>query len=829
MGIPASVLIPVALFAPFVASAAVPLIGRWAGRRWAGVSATAVALGLAASLASRVPRVMAGEVPSVTWRWVPSLGVELALVLDGFSLFFALVVTGMGTLILLYASAYLGPTEDAGRFFAYMLAFMGAMLGVVLSTNLAALYVFWELTSVTSFLLIGYWYHKEGSRYGAQKALLITAGGGLAMLVGFVLLYVEAGTFELRELAARASEIRQSPRYGLVTVLVLIGAFAKSAQVPFHIWLPNAMEAPTPVSAFLHSATMVKAGLFLVARMLGVLGGSELWTWLVTGVGLASLVWGAGLALRQTDLKALMANSTVSQLGLITSLLGIATPASVAAAVFHTLNHAVFKGALFLVTGIVEHETGTRDIRRLHGLARTMPLTATAGGLAALALAGIPPLNGFVSKEMFFEATLHLSEHPSGLAWMAPALAVLGSIFTLVYALIFFHGVFLAQATAGGPAGERGGHAGHQPAGAHRSYGHDPGWAMLGPPLGLGILALALGLWPQWAASSLLTPATSAILGEWTPVKVSLWHGLTPALWMSGIVVGAGVFGYALRERWVARLPQVPERLQLNTWYDGFVHRVPELSERLTRAHVTGRLADHLLFFTAAATLLWSYTVFRWWGLEFGAARLAPVEAADVMLAAIMVAGALATLRVRSRLGMAAALGSVGMSMAVLFVSLRAPDLALTQLIVESIALVLFVLVFSHLPALSERGPARWKRGLSAAVAATFGALMAMFTVILSTNRPFPSIAPYFLEKSLPLGGGRNVVNVILVDFRGLDTLGEITVLAIGALAVVALMRQYRPHLRAEPPARRPGVEAAGATEPARPDRPAMGEVVESP
>lgn len=831
MGIPASVLIPVALFAPFVASAAVPLVSRWAGRRWAGVSSTAVALGLAASLASLVPRVMAGEVPSVTWRWVPSLGVELALVLDGFSLFFALVVTGMGTLILLYASAYLGPTEDAGRFFAYMLAFMGAMLGVVLSTNLAALYVFWELTSVTSFLLIGYWYHKEGSRYGAQKALLITAGGGLAMLVGFVLLYVEAGTFDLWELAARASEIRQSPRYGLVTVLVLIGAFAKSAQVPFHIWLPNAMEAPTPVSAFLHSATMVKAGLFLVARMLGVLGGSELWTWLVTGVGLASLVWGAGLALRQTDLKALMANSTVSQLGLITSLLGIATPASVAAAVFHTLNHAVFKGALFLVTGIVEHETGTRDIRQLQGLARTMPLTATAGGLAALALAGIPPPNGFVSKEMFFEATLHLSEHASGLGWMAPALAVLGSIFTLVYALIFFHGVLLAQAKAHGPTeyrGEHGGHASHRPPGAPRSHGHDPGWAMLGPPLGLGVLALALGLWPKWVASSLLAPATSAIVGQWTPVKVSLWHGLTPALWMSGIVVGAGVLGYAVRDWWVARLPQVPEKLQLNTWYDGFVHWVPELSERLTRAHVTSRLADHLLFFTAAATLLWGYTVFRWWGLEFGAARLAPIEAGDVVLAAIMVAGALATLRVRSRLGVAAALGSVGMSMAVLFVSLRAPDLALTQLVVESIALVLFVLVFSHLPALSDRGPAGWKRGVSAAVAATFGALMATFTVIFSTNRPFPSISPYFLEKSLPLGGGRNVVNVILVDFRGLDTLGEITVLAIGALAVVALMRQSRPHFRAEPLPGRRGVETAEAAEPAGPARPALGEGVES-
>lgn len=790
----ASTVILLSLFVPFVTSALVPLVGRWARRRWVGVMATAVALGLAASLASMMPRVMAGEVMTATWRWVPSLGVELALALDGFSLFFALIVTGMGTLILLYATAYLDPGEDVGRFFACMLAFMGAMLGVVLSTNLAVLYVFWELTSVTSFLLIGFWYHKEGSRYGAQKALLITAGGGLAMLVGFVLLYVETGTFDLHELAARAADIRQSHRYGLITLLVLIGAWAKSAQVPFHIWLPNAMEAPTPVSALLHSATMVKAGLLLVARMLGVLGGTELWTWLVTGVGLASLVWGASLALRQTDLKALMANSTVSQLGLIMSLFGMGTPEAVAAAVFHTLNHAVFKGALFLVTGIVEHETGTRDVRRLRGLARSMPLTGAAAGMAALALAGIPPLNGFVSKEMFFEATLHLAEERGGLAWAVPLLAALGSLFTLVYALVFFHGVFLARGAGHGvPAGHgaAGGHdeEGHEPAGHHPAHGHDPGWAMLGPPLALGGVALVLGLWPQLVAGPLLTPAASAILGTWHPVKVSLWHGLTPALVMSGAVVGAGALGYAVRGGWVERLPQLPRRLQLNTWYDGFVHSLPTLADRLTRAHVTGRLADHLLLFATAACVLWGYTIFRWWGLKLGPARLGDVEAVDVVLAAIMVAGALATLRVRSRVGLAAALGSVGMSMAALFVSLRAPDLALTQLIVESIALVLFVLAFVHLPPLSERQTVPSRRAASAVVAATFGALMATLTVVFTTNRPFASISPYFLETSLPLGGGRNVVNVILVDFRGLDTLGEITVLTIAALALVALMR----------------------------------------
>ncbi|NLG69091.1 MAG: DUF4040 domain-containing protein [Firmicutes bacterium] len=769
----ASTWLGVILIVPFVASALAPLLAQRVASRWVGVASAAVALAAALALASALPQVAAGESLSATWRWVPALGVEIRLVLDGFSLLFALIVTGMGTLILLYASAYLGPDEDHGRFFAYMLAFMGAMLGVVLSSNLAVLYVFWELTSATSFLLIGYWYHKEGSRYGAQKALLITAGGGLAMLLGFVLLYVEAGTFDLAGLSTQATQIRQSPRYPLITALVLAGAFAKSAQVPFHIWLPNAMEAPTPVSAFLHSATMVKAGLYLVARMVGVLGGTELWTWLVTGVGLASLVWGAALALRQTDLKALMANSTVSQLGLIMSLLGIATPAALAAAVFHTLNHAIFKGSLFLVTGIVEHETGSRDVRRLRGLARSMPLTAGAAGLASLALAGVPPLTGFVSKEMFFEAAWHFGHDRAGLAWLAPALAVLGSSFTMVYALLFFHGVFLA----------RGGSS-------HDGAGHDPGWSLLGPPLLLGGLALAVGVGPQLVSGALLTPATSALAGAWTSVEAGLWHGLTPALAMSGAALATGLAGYATRHRWAEGLPQMPPALRLDTWYDGFVRQLPAVADRLTRAHVTGRLSDHLGSLVAAVLLLWGYVILRLWGLEWRSASLGAIEPFDVALTGVMAASALATLGVRSRLGMAAALGGVGMPMAVLFVSLRAPDLALTQLIVESIALVLFVLAFRHLPALVHRPVGTCRRAASAALSIGFGLSMATLTLIFTSHRVWPSIAPFFLETSLPLGGGRNVVNVILVDFRGLDTLGEITVLAIAALAVAGLMRR---------------------------------------
>ena len=349
---------------------------------------------------------------------------------------------------------------------------------------------------------------------------------------------------------------------------------------------------------------------------------------------------------------------------------------------------------------------------------------------------------------------------------------------------------------------------------------------MLGPPLALGIVALVLGLRPQLAAAPLLTPATSAILGQWNPVKVSLWHGVTPALLMSGVVVGVGLLGYTVRAGWVVRLPVMPEALQVNTWYDRFVHRLPELADRLTRAHVTGRLADHLLFFTGAASLLWAWAVLRGWGMTPQTARLGPVEPVDVLLSAMMVAGAVATLRVRSRLGMAAALGSIGMSMAALFVNLRAPDLALTQLIVESIALVLFVLAFAHLPALCERRLAGWRRAMAAGVAVSFGALMATLTVLFSTNRPFSSIAPYFLETSLPLGGGRNVVNVILVDFRGLDTLGEVTVLTIAALAVVALMRGYSRRSGLELLAggqQAQAVEAAGRQEPPDPARPTWG------
>ena len=380
-----------------------------------------------------------------TIPWFPTLGVNLSLWIDGLSVFFALLIAGMGLLITWYSHYYLDPSERQGRFYAYLLCFMGAMLGLVLSANLLTLFVFWELTSISSFLLIGFWQTRTESLYGARQALLVTVLGGLALLGGLIMLYQITGTLELPELIQLSGVIRDSPLYLVIVALVLIGAGAKSAQFPLHFWLPNAMAAPTPVSAYLHSATMVKAGLFLVCRMLPVLGGTEAWTYAVVGIGIVTFFVGGVLALWQHDLKALLAYSTISQLGAIMFLCGPGTAESVRAATFHLFNHATFKGALFLLVGIIEHQAGTRDRRELSGLLPRLPVTGTLAAIAALSMAGVPPFNGFLSKELTYDALL-TSPFPGGLGWLLPGLAVAGSLLTVVYSLAIVHGIFFGRA-----------------------------------------------------------------------------------------------------------------------------------------------------------------------------------------------------------------------------------------------------------------------------------------------------------------------------------------------------------------------------------------------
>ena len=411
----------IAIMLPFIAAALVPFVYKRLPRIHIGWIVFAVPVILFIMLARYIPSISSGTTYLKTIDWMPSYGINFTTYLDGLSIIFGLLITGIGSLVILYSIYYLSTRESLHHFYIYLLLFMGAMLGVVFSDNIMVLYVFWELTSISSFLLIAFWYHRKGSRYGAQKSLLITVSGGVAMLAGFIMVYIMTDTLSIREIISSISHHTNHPLFLAAMLLVLLGAFTKSAQFPFHIWLPDAMEAPTPVSAYLHSATMVKAGIYLVARLTPVFGGDQVWFWVVSGVGIFTLFWGSFSAVRQVDLKALLAYSTISQLGLIMTLFGLGSAALHAgynsesiiytqatfAALFHLINHSTFKGALFMIVGIVDHELGTRDIRKLGGLMALMPVTFTIAVIGSFSMAGLPPFNGFLSKEMFFEAVLN--------------------------------------------------------------------------------------------------------------------------------------------------------------------------------------------------------------------------------------------------------------------------------------------------------------------------------------------------------------------------------------------------------------------------------------
>lgn len=765
-------LLPVAVIVCLLAGLTAPLFYRFVGSR-VGRLLALLPLILFISFFRLVPEVARGQAFQWSRPWIPVLGVEFSFSLDGLSLLFALLITGIGTLVLYYGASYLGPKEDHGKFFAYMMIFMAAMLGVVTANNLVLLFLFWEMTSFSSFLLIGFWHDRDASRYGALKALLVTGMGGLCMMAGLIFVFVVLGSVDLREVLAGSDALRAHGAYPAILVLFLLAAFTKSAQAPFHLWLPNAMEAPTPVSAYLHSAAMVKAGIYLVARMSPVLGGTALWTALVGGVGIITLVLGSYLALRQTDLKAILAFSTVSQLGLIIALLGWGTPLAVTAAVFHTLNHSVFKAALFMGVGIVDHQTGTRDIERLGGLAKGMPLTALAMGLAALALAGVPPFNGFVSKEMFFEAALRQSEAAAstfGLLW--PVLAVLGSVLTFVYSLILSHRLFFAK---GGPE--------------LKETPTDPGPGLIAPPIVLGGLALLFGLAPGMAGRTVVLPGAAAVLGGDPGIHLALWHGINAPLLLSSAVIAGGLILYRQLPVLLRIVHGVPGRINVNAVYDWAVDALVIYSERVTQRMMTGFTRDYFAWFQwffLGIIILGAAAV---GGISLNNLDLAPVTWYEGLLALTALAGGLALLWLRTRMAAIVALGMTGFALVAFFVVFRAPDLAMTLLIVESATVILVLLAFIHLPRLREevtRPPAARANAL-----VSIGSGLAV-TMLMLGALAFPAgesvLARYFLQNSRELAGGYNVVNVILVDFRGFDTMGEITVLGLAAMGVYMLL-----------------------------------------
>jgi multicomponent K+:H+ antiporter subunit A len=776
----------VLLLLPFVGSlitALLPTTARTVLAAWAGLVSTAAACWIIALF----PEVHGGGVIREEIAWLPSVGLDLVLRIDGFAWMFAILITVIGALISLYARYYMSPEDPVARFYSLFLAFMGAMLGVVLSGNLVQLVIFWELTSLISFLLIGYWHHRVDARRGARMALTVTGAGGLALLGGVVVLGHIVGSYDLDKVLASGDLIRAHRLYPVALVLILLGAFTKSAQFPFHFWLPQAMVAPTPVSAYLHSATMVKAGVFLLGRLWLVLSGTELWFWLVCGAGVTTLLLGAYIAMFQNDLKRVLAYSTISHLGLITLLFGLNSPLAAVAGVFHIMNHGTFKASLFMAAGIVDHETGTRDIRRLNGLLRSMPITGTLALVASAAMAGVPLLNGFLSKEMFFAETVFLTSRP----WIEaglPVVATIGSIFAVVYSLRFGYDIFFGPPSTDLP----------------RQPEEPPQWMRI--PVDLLVLAcLVVGIAPSISIGPSLAAAARPVVGGVLPeYSLAVWHGFNAPFVMSLVAIAGGVVGYILLRKQQLRgrfaKPFIADRLHGRRLFESTLVALTSVSRAALRLVGTRRLQSQMFAIIAVALLLAVLSA-RGVPLVWGDRARLPASPAFVLLWILgMVCAVGAAVKAKfHRLTALTMLGGAGLVTCLTFVWFSAPDLALTQLIVEVVTTILFLLGLRWLPMRVEEAPrgarlrdrARRARDLTLAIGAGSGLAALSYAML---TRPAPhSISPFFLRHSLPEGGGANVVNVMLVDFRAFDTIGEITVLAAVALTVFALLRRFRP------------------------------------
>jgi multicomponent K+:H+ antiporter subunit A len=774
----------IALIAAFVA-AVMPSRAR---NRAAGVAGAAAVIGLVL-VSFRFVEVRDGDLVLEEIPWVPSLGLDLVFRLDGLSWAFSVLILGIGALVMLYARYYLSPPDSVPRFFAFLLAFMGAMLGVALSGNLLGLAFFWELTSLFSFLLIGYWHQRAEARRGARIALTVTAMGGLSLLAGLLLLGHMAGSFDLGVVLQRGERVRTHALYPACLSLILFGAFTKSAQFPFQFWLPNAMAAPTPVSAYLHSATLVNLGVFLLARLWSVLSGTELWFWLVSSAGLASLLIGAWAAFFQRDLKGLLAYSTVSHLGLMMLLLGLNSPLAAVAAMFHLMNHATFKASLFMAVGIIDHETGTRDIKRLSGLFRWMPITSTLALVATAAMAGVPLLNGFLSKEMFFAETVFLDAIPL-VEWGLPILATIAGMGSVAYSLRFAVEVFFGPERA---------------LATPRMPEEPPTWMRV-PVEVLVVACLVVGIAPATSIGPVLAAASREVVGGPLPAySLKLWHGLTPPLLMSTLALAGGAVLYVLHRR--RETSQAGREIQRSFSLDGakaFASVLAWLTVSCRWMHrrwLMAGLQRQLMAVVLVALLVGGWTLRE--GIGRGDRALVPLSPVLVALWGVGGVAAVATAAMAKfeRLAALMLAGVAGAVTCVTFIWFSAPDLALTQLTVEIMMTMLLLLGLRWLP---RREPnvgvynprtkrsaiVRRTRDLVVALAAGVGTAVLAYAVM---TRDLPERTSFFLERALTDGGGRNVVNVMLVDFRGFDTFGEGVVLALAALAVYALLRRFRP------------------------------------
>lgn len=785
------------MFLPIISAIFIPLLYKYLNRLvHIGWFVSLVPLSIFIYLLQYIPDVAAGDTYKYTISWIPSLDMNIISYVDGLSLLFGLLITGVGTLVIIYSIFYMSKIREAlHNFYIYLLMFMGAMLGLVFSDHLLVLYGFWELTSVSSFLLISYWYERKSSRQGALKALLITVLGGFGMLAGFIMMIMMADTYSIREMIANLDVIQNHTLFIPAMLCVLLGAFTKSAQFPFGIWLPDAMEAPTPVSSYLHSATMVKAGIYLVARMTPVFGGNSVWFWLVAGIGIITLLYGSLTALRQTDLKAMLAYSTISQLGLIMCLLGIGSLAvyfglgesgtvftvATFAALFHLFNHSTFKGTLFMVVGIIDHETGRRDIRYLGGLMQVMPITFTIALIGGLSMAGLPPFNGFLSKEMFFAAVNDVSQAGifglSNIGIMFPIIAWVASIFTFVYCMIFVFKTFGGQ---------------YRPEKLTRKV-HEAPWGMLFSPIILGLLVIFIFFFPNVLGKYILTPALTSILPMMPissyDVKISAWHGLNMELVMTIGVIAIGILLFKTTKRWLQALRNHTQGLTLNHLYNEGLSGMERFSVSLTNRYMTGSLRHYLIYIFSFFVIVLLGSLLLFHGIQFDFASNSAISIFDVGLVLGMIIAALTVLFASNRIMAIVALGALGYMVSMFFVIFLAPDLALTQMVVETVTTVLFLLCFYHLPKLKksiERIPFKLTNLI---ISIAMGLTVTLLGLSANGHKLFEPITSFF-ENAYELAGAKNIVNAILVDFRGFDTMLEISVLAIAGLGVYILVHQ---------------------------------------
>jgi len=760
-----------AVLSGFLLAAFAPLIRRYAGQ-WTGWILALLPALLFVYFASQIPAISSGLVVREHWPWFPGMEIHLGFTLDGLAMMFALLITLIGTCVLIYAGSYLEHHPDLGRFFVILMSFMASMLGLVLADNLVALFVFWELTSITSYLLIGFHHEDDKARKSALQGLFVSVIGGFFLLVGILLLGIYGGSFSLQTLLHEAPQWLVAAPVTLIMICILGGTFTKSAQFPFHFWLPNAMAAPTPVSAYLHSATMVKAGVYLMARLNPAFGELPLWTLLLTLFGGTTMLVGAWLSFTHTDAKKVLAYSTVMALGTLTMLIGIGTDYAMVAFAVFLLGHSLYKGALFMVAGSLDHETGTKDLSKMGGLRRLMPWTAAAALLAGLSLAGVPPLFGFIGKELMLEAVLSASILQNAIVIMAVLAAMFTAAIAAAVALKPFYGSLRETP----------------------KQAHEAPVGMLVGPLLLAGLSLIFGILPGLPELLVVSAAVTSVSGTPIDFYLSLWHGFNLPLLLSAIGLTGGAVLFALWSRTrrpLARLNDRVEPITPEQGYFRFLDAVVWLCNWQTKILQNGKMGNYMIVLVMTTVILVGWTLVDQSGIRF-ALSWQDVNFYEAMIVGLLMVTAIYATFTRSRLGAVATMGVLGFMVALTFVLFSAPDLGITQVLVETLTVILLVLVLFRLPGFA-RFSTLFEIFRDGFVAVSFGVLMTLLILSTLEHRMFPSISQYFIEASYPEALGRNIVNVILVDFRALDTLGELFVLGIAALGVYSMLK-----LRAE-------------------------------